>query len=146
MTNVLPLPWTVATATVLVGSIFVNGLWATGLRAPPKLSVAALRTLLPIGAFHAIGHIAGTVGTAAGSVSFAQVVKAAGPVYACVLAATVLKERISQRVWLSLLPIISGVALATFKELSFTWLALGGAVVSDLALALRNVLSKQAYA
>lgn len=47
------------------------------------------------------------------------------------------------RVWLSLVPIVAGVCVATLKELSFAWAALLGAVVSDLALALRNVLSKQ---
>lgn len=143
VTNVLPCPWSVATATVVVGSIFVNLLWLTGVRKPPKLPRSAYLALLPIGTFHAIGHIAGTVGTAAGSVSFAQVVKAAGPVYACVLSATVLRQAVSLRVWGSLVPIILGVALATLKELSFAWAALLGAVASDLALALRNVLSKQ---
>ena len=143
VTNVLPLPWSVATATVIVGAGFVSALWTTGLRSPPKLSAAAIRAFIPIGTFHAIGHIAGTVGTAAGSVSFAQVVKAAGPVYACGLSALVLRQSVSLRVWMSLLPIIGGVALATMKELSFAWAALLGAVVSDLALALRNVLSKR---
>ena len=143
VTNVLPCPWSVATATVVVGSMFVNLLWLTGVRKPPKLPRSAYLALLPIGTFHAIGHIAGTVGTAAGSVSFAQVVKAAGPVYACVLSATVLRQAVSLRVWGSLVPIILGVALATLKELSFAWAALLGAVASDLALALRNVLSKQ---
>ena len=51
-------------------------------------------------------------------------------------------ELTGRQVWLSLLPIIGGVALATVKELSFAWAALLGAIVSDLALALRNVLSK----
>jgi len=143
VTNALPCPWSVATATVVVGSLFVNLLWLTGLRRRPRLSAATYRALIPIGTFHAIGHIAGTVGTAAGSVSFAQVVKAAGPVYACVLSAAVLKQAVSLRVWLSLAPIIAGVGLATLKELSFAWAALLGAVASDLALALRNVLSKQ---
>jgi solute carrier family 35 protein E1 len=146
VTNLLPAPWSVATATVVVGSVFVLALWGTGLRKPPKLSTAAMRTLLPIGTFHAIGHIAGTVGTAAGSVSFAQVVKAAGPVYACALSTLVLRQAVSARVWLSLLPIVAGVCVATLKELSFAWAALLGAVVSDLALALRNVLSKQSMA
>ena len=71
-----------------------------------------------------------------------QVVKSAGPVYACVLSTLVLRQRISRNVWLSLLPIIGGVGLATLKELSFAWAALIGAVVSDLTLALRNVYSK----
>ena len=39
-----------------------------------------LARFLPIGAFHAVGHIAGIVGTSQGSVSFAQVVKGAGPI------------------------------------------------------------------
>jgi solute carrier family 35 protein E1 len=145
VTNLLPLPWTVAAATLVVGSILVTALWGVGARPTPDLSPSeALRRFLPIAVFHAIGHTAGTVGTAAGSVSFAQVVKAAGPVYACILSATVLGQRISRRVWLSLVPIIGGVGLATFKELSFAWAALIGAVLSDVALALRNILSKRA--
>lgn len=143
-TNALPLPWLVATSTVLVGSAFVLMLWSSGAREKPELSGAAVRTLLPIGAFHAVGHLAGTIGTTYGSVSFAQVVKAAGPVYACILSAVVLRQPLSARVWLSLMPIVGGVALATLKELSFVWGALLGAVASDLALALRNILSKQA--
>ena len=143
VTNALPLPWCVATSTVLVGSVFVSVLWKLGLRETPQLNRKQLLALLPIGAFHAIGHAAGTLGTTYGSVSFAQVVKAAGPVYACALSAFVLRQAVSARVWLTLLPIIGGVGLATMKELSFAWGALGGAVVSDLALALRNVYSKQ---
>lgn len=139
VTNALPLPWLVATSTVLVGSGFVSLLWMLGVRETPQLTATQLWGLLPIGTFHAIGHAAGTLGTTYGSVSFAQVVKAAGPVYACVLSAFVLRQAVSARVWLSLLPIVGGVALATLKELSFCWGALIGAVVSDLALALRNV-------
>ena len=144
LTNALPLPITVATATLAVGSLFVSLLWATKRRPAPKMTRGAVLALLPVGAFHAIGHAAGTYGTAAGSVAFAQVVKAAGPVYACVLSALVLRQPASRNVMLSLLPIVGGVALATVKELSFAWGALLGAVVSDLALALRNVYSKLA--
>ncbi len=142
VTNALPMPWSVAAAVALVGSLFVQLLWATRLRAPPTIPRAAWRTLIPIGFFHAVGHIAGTVGTAAGSVAFAQVVKSTGPVYACILSSLVLRQAVSARVWLSLLPIVGGVGLATLTELSFTWAALLGAVVSDLGLALRNVYSK----
>ena len=142
--NRLPLPWLESTATVTVGSSIALFLWTSGLRRPPKLSrTVLLRTLFPIGTFHAIGHIAGTVGTCAGSVAFVQVVKAAGPVYACVLSTLVLHQRVSRKVWLSLVPIVVGVCLATLRELSFAWVALLGAVTSDLAMALRNVLSKR---
>ena len=60
VTNVLPCPWSVAAATVVVGSVFVNALWLTGIRTPPRLPPAAYKALLPIGTFHAIGHIVRT--------------------------------------------------------------------------------------
>lgn len=139
----LVLPYCMSAATLLASLPLVLALWGSGIRAPPRLSAAGWCALIPIGVCHAIGHIAGTVGTTFGSVSFAQVVKAAGPVYACLLSALVLREQVSRRVWLSLLPIVGGVGLATLTEASFAWAALLGAVVSDLALAWRNVLSKQ---
>ena len=141
--NLLPCPCSVATSTVAVGSLFVGVLWLTGLRSTPRLSSATLRTLLPIGLCHAIGHMAGTFSVAVGSVSFTQVVKAANPIYVCALSAAILHQTVSPRVWLSLVPIVAGVALATVKELSFVWGALIGAAASDLAMALRNVLSKR---
>ena len=47
-----------------------------------------LARFLPIGAFHAVGHIAGIVGTSQGSVSFAQVVKSARPILTLTLTLT----------------------------------------------------------
>ena len=145
VTNVLVLPWTMAAAVALVGALLVQALWSSGLRAPPRLSASGWWGLAGLGTFHAIAHIAGTVGTTYGSVSFAQVVKAAGPVYACILSSLVLRERVSRRVWFSLLPIIGGVGLATLKELTFAWAALIGAVVSDLGLAFRNARALPFY-
>lgn len=149
LTNALPLPWSVAAAQIVVGALFALCLWLTGLRAPPTGTLGGmardlpmLARFLPIGAFHAIGHIAGIVGTSRGSVSFAQVVKSAGPIYACVLSSLVLKQAVSLRVWASLLPILGGVALATTSELTLAWAALFGAVISDVALALRNIYCK----
>jgi len=145
--NLLPgVPCSVASATVAVGSLFVGALWLTGLRSAPRLSPAAMRTLLPIGICHAMGHMAGTVAVAAGTISFTQIVKAANPVYVCLLSATLLRQAVSRRVWLSLTPIVAGVALATVKEVSFVKAALLGAAASDLAMALRNVLSKRSMA
>jgi len=143
VTNALALPWCVASAQIIVGAVFACALWATGARSAPSAEPwSLLRAMAPIGAFHAVGHISGIVGTASGSVSFAQVVKSAGPIYACLLSTIVLKQSVSLRVWLSLVPILGGVALATTSEIAFAWAALIGALVSDISLALRNVYSK----
>jgi solute carrier family 35 protein E1 len=46
-------------------------------------------------------------------------------------------------VYLTLLPIIGGVAIASMKELSFTTLALASAMLSNVSSAARGVLSKK---
>ena len=46
--------------------------------------------------------------------------------------------------YLSLLPIIGGVGLASLKELSFSWTALLAALASNQAAAFKNVVSKGA--
>merc|ERR1712151_999870 len=47
------------------------------------------------------------------------------------------------KVYLTLLPIIGGVAIASAKELSFTFLALGAAMLSNVSSSARGVLSKK---
>jgi len=139
----LALPNTIATAQLVVGAAVGAFIWLARARKPPQMTVASFRTLLPIGLFHGIGHLTGVFATAAGSVSFVQVVKSAGPVWACLLSGLVLRQAVSRRVWLSLIPIVGGVGLASAQELSFVWAAFIASAVSDLALALRNVYSKQ---
>lgn len=139
----LALPNAIATAQLVVGAAVAATVWMAKLRTPPRVSKAAFRALLPIGLMHGIGHLTGVFATAVGSVSFVQVVKSAGPFWACLVSGALLGEVVSRRVWLSLVPIVGGVALASAKELDFVWAAFLGSVASDLALALRNVLSKQ---
>merc|ERR1712010_114314 len=45
--------------------------------------------------------------------------------------------------YLTLLPIVGGVALASLKELSFTWLGFGAAMLSNVSSALRGILAKK---
>merc|ERR1712060_72427 len=71
-----------------------------------------------------------------------QIVKAAEPVFTCGLSALLLGQTVSLPVALSLLPIVCGVALASVSELSFTWVSFFGAMLSNLAFAARNILSR----
>merc|ERR1719240_98278 len=140
--NLLPLPWTQSAFSLFVGTAFVMPLWLTGIRKPPKLSGDAIRTLLPIAFCHSIGHIGAVVSAGAGAVSFTQIVKAAEPVFTCGLSALLLGSTVSFVTALSLIPIVLGVALASVSELSFTWLSFGGAMLSNLAFATRNIFSR----
>ena len=137
--NLLPLPWTQSAFSLFVGTAFVMPLWLTGIRKAPILSKDAIMTLLPIAFCHSIGHIGAVVSAGAGPVSFTQIVKAAEPVFTCVLSAVILGSRVAPLTMLSLLPIVLGVSLASMTELSFTWLSFGGAMLSNLAFAIRNM-------
>merc|ERR1719181_1431089 len=128
--------------SLAVGVPYITTLWASGIRKAPKLDMAGIKTLVPIGAAHALGHAGAVIALGAGAVSFAQTVKAAEPVFTCVLSYIVLGTVFKWQVYASLFPIIAGVSLASLKELSFTWKALWGAVTSNVAFASRAVLSK----
>merc|ERR1719253_2441735 len=128
--------------SLAVGVPWVLMLWATGIRKAPKIDLEGWKVLLPIGAAHALGHAGAVIALGAGAVSFAQTVKAAEPVFTCVLSYFVLGTVFRWPVYASLFPIIAGVSLASLKELSFTWKAFYGAITSNVAFASRAVLSK----
>lgn len=141
--NLLDYPWTIATIQMFTGIFYFVPLWLTGLRKAPKLSNADLKTLFPIALCHTGVHIGAVIALGAGAVSFAHIVKASEPVVTCGLNALLLKEVLPLPVYLTLLPIIGGVAIASMKELSFTFLALGAAMLSNVSSSARGVLSKK---
>jgi len=140
--NAVPLPWTLATIQLFAGLPYVAVLWLTGLRKAPKLSVANVKTLTPSAICHLGTHVGAVLSLGAGAVSFTHIVKASEPVVSAALTAVFLKQYLPIPVYLSLLPVIGGVGLASLKELSFTWLAFGTAMMSNVASASRGILSK----
>merc|ERR1719327_1089644 len=141
--NAVALPWTAATIHLATGIPYVLFLWATGLRAAPKLSTENIKNLSPVTAGH-LGTHGGVVASGAGAVSFMQIVKASEPVVSCILSATILGQVYSLPVYLTLIPIVGGVGLASLKELSFTWLAFGSAMLSNVSSAYRGIVAKKA--
>jgi solute carrier family 35 protein E1 len=141
--NALAYPWTIATIQMAAGCFYFVPMWLTGLRKAPKLSVEEIKTLVPIALCHTGVHVGAVIALGAGAVSFAHIVKASEPVVTCGLNALLLGEILPTPVYLTLLPIIGGVAIASLKELSFTFLALGAAMLSNVSSAARGVLSKK---
>jgi len=141
--NALAFPWTIATIQMATGILYFVPLWLLGLRKAPKLSVADLKTLLPIALCHTGVHVGAVIALGAGAVSFAHIVKASEPVVTCGANALLLGEVLPMKVYATLLPIIGGVAIASMKELSFTVLALASAMLSNVSSSLRGVLSKK---
>lgn len=141
--NALPIPWTAATVELFFGFPYVALLWMTGLRKAPKLSFDNIKTLSPSAFFLAATHVAGVISFGAGAISFTHILKATEPVWSALLLAGFFKEFLPLPVYLSLIPIIGGVGLASLKELSFSWLGFTAGTISAVTSATKAILSKK---
>merc|ERR1719271_1890175 len=140
--NALPLPWTFGLIQMFAGIPYVALLWATGLRTPPKVSFDNVVTLTPSAVCHLGTHIGAVLSLGAGAVSFTHIVKASEPVVSAAMCAVFLGQIMHPVVYLSLVPVIGGVGLASLEELSFTMFAFATAMLSNVSSAGRGVLSK----
>ncbi|ONM29674.1 Phosphoenolpyruvate/phosphate translocator 3, chloroplastic [Zea mays] len=142
----LPLPYTITAFQLAFGSLLIFLMWATRLHPAPRLSAAQLGKIAPL----AVGHMLGTVFTNMSlgkvAVSFTHTIKASEPFFTVVLSALFLGEVPSLPVLGSLVPIVGGVALASFTEVSFNWTGFWSAMASNLTNQSRNVLSKKLLA
>jgi solute carrier family 35 protein E1 len=96
-----------------------------------------------IALFHCLGNLATVFSVATGTVSFTHIVKASEPIFAACLSAIVLKKVFPLIVYVSLVPIVFGVALASMKEMSFSWYSFITAALSNLFYQLRIVFAKK---
>ena len=122
-------PFTFAALQLLVGSLWICGLWlpmptgrgtSSSIRTRPSVDMAGMWQLLPISTCLALGHALSTVAPAYGTVAFTNVVKTLEPLFTCALSAVFLGEIFSLPVYLSLVPVIAGVLLASTNEVSFS--------------------------
>lgn len=142
--NMAPqLTYTVAFMQLFLGLLYVIPVWGLGLRKKPELTVDEAKTLWPVVACHLLTHLGAVVSLGAGAVSFTHIVKAAEPAVSAGLSAIFLKSIMPLPVYLSLIPVMGGVALASLTELSFTWLGFIGAMVSNVASASRGIVGKK---
>lgn len=141
--NAVNLPWIQSTMSLWMGVPVILALWLSGARKAPKLTSGEIVTMTPIATMHALGHVAAVISFAWGAVSFTQIVKAAEPVFTAGLSGVFLGQVFHPAVYAALIPIIGGVAIASLGELSFSWIAFGGAMISNITFAFRAILSKK---
>ncbi|CAH2065682.1 unnamed protein product [Thlaspi arvense] len=84
----------------------------------PKTELDFWKTLTVAGA-HTIGHVAATVSMSKVAVSFTHIIKSGEPAFSILVSSFFLGDTFPLPVYLSLLPIIGGCALAAVTELNF---------------------------
>ncbi|KAF2314221.1 hypothetical protein GH714_024219 [Hevea brasiliensis] len=92
---------------------------------------------------HTIGHVAATVSMSKVAVSFTHIIKSGEPAFSVLVSRFLLGETFPAGVYMSLIPIIGGCALAAVTELNFNMTGFMGAMISNLAFVFRNIFSKK---
>lgn len=138
--NIFPLPVTVTFLQLCLGIPLFLPIWVIK---PPGYNFDDLATHAKIACTHSLGNLASVISFASGSISFTHVVKASEPIVAAFLSSYILGQTLPVVVYLTLLPIVLGVALASLKEISFTYLGFFSALASNVFYQLRIVLAKQ---
>jgi len=137
-------PMTIATLQLGVGVIYALFMWiAPDARKRPNMSFKDYVKTLPVGITSAGAHAASVFALGAGSVSFAQIVKASEPAFAAAIGTMAYGARLSKAKWLSLIPVIGGVCLASLGELNFAMGALITASIANIFAAIKGNENKK---
>jgi len=137
-------PMAISSLQLLVGSIYALFLWvAPDARSTPTVTFEDIMKMLPVAFCFMGAHSASVFAMGAGAVSFAQIVKAAEPAFAAVLAQFVYGKKISKAKWMCLPIVIGGVILASVKELDFAVSALVSACIANLFAAFKGNENKK---
>jgi len=136
------MPWTTAFVQMLVGVLYVVPLWLSGIRKAPKVNFENIKNVSPIALMHALAHVTAVISLGAGAVSFTHIVKAAEPAFTALFSALFLRQFFAAPVYLTLVPVMGGVAVASMKERSFSWLSFGCAMAANVCCAMRGILAK----
>ncbi|KAI3704798.1 hypothetical protein L1987_75027 [Smallanthus sonchifolius] len=141
--KVFPYPTTITTFQFGCGTLMVLVMWALKLHPRPKFYKSQIVPVLMLGVAHTMGNLLTNISLGKVAVSFTHTIKAMEPFFTVVFSVLLLSERPTIWVISSLVPIVGGVALASFTEASFNWIGFGSAMASNVTNQSRNVLSKK---
>lgn len=138
------IPLTIATLQLAPGALWALWLWiAPDGRERPALSLKDVASTMPTTATTALAHVSTTVAVAAGSASFAQIVKCAEPAFAAIIGTLFYGSRLSIAKWITLIPVVGGVGLASLGELDLAWGSLLAACLANVFAALKGSENKK---
>lgn len=102
-----------------------------------------LTIILPLALGKLLSQLTSQISLRLVPISYTHTVKALMPLFTVILSRLVLLEQHSMIVYLSLIPTIIGVVIASFSELSFDAIGLVSALFSTCLQAVQNIYSKK---
>lgn len=98
--------------------------------------------LLPISVCWTIGFLTTNYSLGQSAVSFTHAIKASEPLFLLVISTLFFKKSFAAGVWLSLVPVVIGIALVAVTDLSFSVLGFSMACLSNCCFVLRAIFAK----
>ncbi|XP_031249884.1 phosphoenolpyruvate/phosphate translocator 2, chloroplastic isoform X2 [Pistacia vera] len=138
-----PYPTTITAFQFGCGTLMIILMWTFNLHAHPKLTRSQFAAIFPLAVAHTMGNLLTNISLGKVNVSFTHTIKAMEPFFTVLFASLFLGEKPSFWIVSSLLPIVVGVALASFTDASFNWTGFCSAMASNVTNQSRNVLSKK---
>ncbi|KAH9290526.1 hypothetical protein KI387_034643, partial [Taxus chinensis] len=142
--NVFPYPLLSSSLSFIAGSLIMILSWATKIAGAPHTDFDFWMGLAPEAMAHGMGQVGTTVCMSKNDVSFTHVIRSAEPAFIVIFSQIFMGEkRFPLPVYMSLLPIIGGCALAAATQLNCNMIGFAGAMISNMASVMRNNLAKK---
>ncbi|XP_017647489.2 uncharacterized protein LOC108487615 [Gossypium arboreum] len=117
--KVYTFPATVTAFHFGCGTLMILIMWASNLYHRPKLTRSQLAVIIPLAIVHTLGNLLTNVSIGRVNVSFTHTIKAMEPFFIVLFSVLFLREWPTFWIVFSLIPVVGGVALASFTEASF---------------------------
>ncbi|KAI9254056.1 hypothetical protein BY458DRAFT_442915 [Sporodiniella umbellata] len=138
-----PFPWTLTAIHTLCGTIGSSLFWKMGIFKPSQLGERENIVMLMFSVLYTINIAISNVSLNLVTVPFHQVVRAMTPVFTVMLNVLLLKKSYSNMTYISLIPVIAGVAFATFGDYNYTAMGFFLTVLGTVLAAVKTVVTNR---
>ncbi|ORX51338.1 TPT-domain-containing protein [Hesseltinella vesiculosa] len=136
-------PWSLTAIHTLCGSVGCYILYMLGIFTPAKLNDNENMVMLMFSVLYTINIAISNVSLNLVSVAFHQVIRAMTPVFTVMISIVVLQKSYSRMIYLSLVPVVLGVAFATIGEYDYTILGFLLTVLGTMLAAVKTIVTNR---
>lgn len=138
-----PFPWTLTAIQMLSGTIGTQVLLSQNFFTQARLSTSEQLIMLAFSCLYTINIAVSNLSLQLVTVPFHQVVRAMTPLFTVIIGAVLFHKRNSRDTYLALLPVVLGVALATYGDYDFTAWGLILTLIGALLAALKTIVTNR---